>query len=98
MYTAIESQLFTLDDSIRLTLNALGCSGSVLTIVQSTVVNYDTTILLTLADVRCTVANTTKMANWMMCCMVSERSHCNSEVEYMKLVAKLKLLAHAISI
>ena len=55
-------------------LNALGCSGSVLTIILSTVVNYDTTIVLTLADVRCAVASTRKMANWMMCCMVSERT------------------------
>jgi len=38
-------------------------------------INYDTTILLTLADVRCTVASTRKkMVNWMMCCMVSERT------------------------
>ena len=27
---------------------------------------------LTAADVSCAVANTRKMANWMMCCMVSE--------------------------
>ena len=33
-------------------------------------------IVLTAADVRCAVANTRKIANWMMCCMVSEESLC----------------------
>ena len=47
--------------------------------------NYN---VLTAADVRCAVANTRKMANWMMCCMASERSHCSSEVQYTKLVKK----------
>ena len=41
--------------------------------------NYN---VLTAADVRCAVANTRKMANWMMCCMVSERSHCSGEMQY----------------
>ena len=47
---------------------------------------YVTTIMLTAADVSCTVANTRKMVNWRMCCMVSEESHCSSEVQYMKLI------------
>ena len=34
---------------------------------------YVTIIVLTVADLRCAVVNTRKMANWMMCCMVSER-------------------------
>ena len=34
-------------------------------------------IVLTAADVRCVVANTRKMANWMMCCMVNEESCCS---------------------
>ena len=28
--------------------------------------------VLTAADVRCAVVNTSKMAKWMMCCLVSE--------------------------
>ena len=39
--------------------------------------NYN---VLTAADVRCAVANTRKMANWMMCCMVSEGGHCMDAV------------------
>ena len=37
---------------------------------------------LTAADVRCVVANTRKMAKWMMCCMVSEGGYCSGEVQY----------------
>ena len=45
-------------------------------------VNYTWHSLLTAADVRCAVASTRKKANWTMSCMVSERSHCSSEVQY----------------
>ena len=45
-------------------------------------VNYTQHSLLTAADVRCTATSTRKMENWMMCCMVSEGSHCSSEVQY----------------
>ena len=38
--------------------------------------------VLTAADVRCAVANTRRKANWRMCCMVSEESHCSGEMQY----------------
>ena len=41
---------------------------------------YNLSNVLTLADVRCTVVSTRKMANWMMCCMVGRVGHCSSEV------------------
>ena len=45
-------------------------------------INCTSYSLLTAADVRCAVANTRKRANWRMCCMVSEESHCSSEKQY----------------
>ena len=48
-------------------------------------VNHTWHSLLTAADVRCAVASTRKKkVNWMMSCMVSERSHCSSEVQHSK--------------
>ena len=44
-------------------------------------VNHTWYSLLTAADVRCAVASTRKKINWMSC-MVSERSHCSSEVQH----------------
>ena len=37
---------------------------------------YVTIIVLTVADVRCAVVNTRKIANWMMSCMMREGDHC----------------------
>ena len=39
--------------------------------------------MLTAADVKCVVASTRKMANWMMCCMLGEESCCSSEIQHM---------------
>ena len=38
---------------------------------------FNVCIVLTAADVKCVVANTRKMANWMMCCMLGEESCCS---------------------
>ena len=53
------------------------CLAKISRYTVSTVVNYALTTVLTAADVRCAAASTRKMAKWMMCCMVSERSHCS---------------------
>ena len=37
---------------------------------------YVTIIVLTVADARCAVVNTRKMANWMMSWMMREKDHC----------------------
>ena len=48
---------------------------------------FNVCIVLTAADVKCVVANTRKMANWMMCCMLGEESCCSiyiySEIQHM---------------